>query len=272
MSDGIDHEVKWLRVDVRAKPLGVDREANVIRGVILAEEGPFKTRRGEFDQDGIRQIVKMANEAPNGLKSRFTHADMSGDALGKHIGRTKDVEFGMIQREIGGDVKELAVARGDLHLSKSAFNSPHGNLAGYVMDLTEEDPESLGMSLVIKPRPKYRMNTHGKPKTDERGEPLPPLWYPEELRAVDVVGEGDATNSMLAKSLSLDGLPNDVVRQAAELLKAQFGGKPRDFVAPRLTEWLHRVLDHYWPDEDDSRPTADDLRRRLELKIRRDAI
>jgi len=38
---------------------------------------------------------------------------------------------------------------GDLHFSKSAHDTPDGNLAKYVMDLAEEDPEAAGLSIVF---------------------------------------------------------------------------------------------------------------------------
>ena len=90
----------WLRAETKARPLGVDREAKAIRGVILAEEGPFKSKgRGEFDQGSIRSIVKLANATPGGLKSRFAHPTISDDGLGKFLGRVKDVKKSFIMRE-----------------------------------------------------------------------------------------------------------------------------------------------------------------------------
>ena len=42
-------------------------------------------------------------------------------------------------------------------------------------------------------------------------------------------------------------MPNEVVFKAAELLRAQFANKDRQFVHARLSAWCARVLDHYWP-------------------------
>ncbi len=50
----IDHGLKWLRASVIGTTNGVNREAGIIHGVILAEEGRFKSEgRGEFDKAGI---------------------------------------------------------------------------------------------------------------------------------------------------------------------------------------------------------------------------
>ena len=76
----------WLRAGARGMPLatdgkpGVDRNAQVIRCMIVAQVGPFKTEgRGEFNQKGLRGILKLMKAAPSGLKSRFTHPDSSID-------------------------------------------------------------------------------------------------------------------------------------------------------------------------------------------------
>jgi len=115
------------------------------------------------------------------------------------------------------------------------------------------------------------LDSKGRPKLDGEGRELPPLWHPTRLHAVDFVDEGDATNSILAASLSIGGLPDDVVRQATELLRKQFHGKPRDFVEEHLSDWLYRCLDAYWPEDADDEPEGfdvDALERGLRLKVR----
>ncbi len=263
-------DTKWLRANTSARQLGVDRENAVIRGVILAEEGPFKSEgRGEFDGKSLKQIVSLSKDHPAGLRSRFTHPDLSSDGLGKYLGRTKNIHRATIER--GGKVSQ--VVRGDHFFAKSAFNTPSGDLATYIMDLAEEDPEALGMSLVLSSEEEFRTKPDGSPKVDENGNELPPLWRPTSLRAVDFVDSGDATNSLLTQSLSIDGLPDRVVREAAQLLKSQFAGKPREFVEPRLNAWVQRVLAHYWPGE--LEPTdvdVEDLRRQLKQRRRRNSL
>jgi hypothetical protein len=48
-------EPQWLSARPRAAPVGVDREAKVIRGYVVAQEGPFKSAgRGEFDTAALK--------------------------------------------------------------------------------------------------------------------------------------------------------------------------------------------------------------------------
>lgn len=258
--------MEWLRAQTQARALGVDRSAKVIRGVILAEEGPFRSKgRGEFDQSSIREIVKLAKSFDGGLKSRFTHPTLSDDGLGKMLGRVRDVHKSFITRESADGPQEKMIARGDLHLSETAFKTPAGDLATYVMDLVEEDPDNAGMSLVLEPRKETRLDSKGRPKLGADGEELPPLWRPLALHAVDVVDEGDATRSMLAAGLDIECLPDAVLHKASELLRTQFDGKSREFVRSHLEAWMLRALDEYWPEEQ----YTDTLRRRLEIAIDR---
>ena len=251
---------EWLRANTQARQIGVDREAGIIHGVILAQEGPFHTQgRGEFDVRGIKRIVSLAKQSATGLKSRFMHPDASNDGLGKFLGRTKNVHLGFIQSKDG---KELSVARGDMHFAASASKTPNGDLAGYLMDLASEDSDALGMSLALKVDEELRLEKNGTPKVNEAGEMLPPLWMPTVLHAVDFVDQGDATDSLLGQSLSIDGLPDEVVRQAEMMLRKQFAGKDRTFVEQHLSDWTARVLAHYWPEGEESEgPSAADLER-----------
>jgi hypothetical protein len=80
-------------------------------------------------------------------------------------------------------------------------------------------------------------------------------------------------DGLLSAQLSAEGLPDAVIRQAAALLRSQFGDKPREFVEPRLRSWVETVLSHYWPAPDESGESrdesqAEDLRRRLALRGR----
>ncbi len=253
---------QWLRAETLSRHIGVDREAGMIRGVILAEEGPFKSEgRGEFDSDAISQIVKLGQAKPRGLKVRFTHPDVSNDGLGKYLGRTTNIRKQFVMRETDeGRAREVAVVRGDHTFSDSAHNTPSGDLATYIMDLAEDDPDALGMSLVLKADEEFRTDSKGNLATNADGEALPPLWRPTSLHAVDFVDTGDATNSLLA----YDDLPDNVVRQATELLRQQFAGKDRDFVESHLRGYVEKVLSHYWPLDGE----LGDLRRRLKAKRR----
>jgi hypothetical protein len=251
---------EWLRASFKREVSKPDREKGIIPNVILAEEGPFKSDgRGEFDRKAIRAIVKMANDTPNGLKARWTHPGLSSDGLGKFLGRQKNVRADTVLREVGKDadgkplMKERLVARGDLHLDKTALEpSPEsgGKAYGiYVMDLAESDHEAFGTSLVLKVNRETRIDKQGRPLKDEAGNELPPLWYPTELHASDIVDDGDATHSFLSADI-LASLPDAIVRQGCELLDAQFSGQDRNVIKARLSAFVDRYLNHRFGDEE----------------------
>jgi hypothetical protein len=100
--------------------------------------GEAKGHQLWIDNIFLAQVADaMAAAGKAGVKSRFTHPDMSADGLAKFLGRSKT-------GKLDGDRVTT-----DLHLAASAHRSPDGDLAGYVMDRTEEDPGSFGASIVF---------------------------------------------------------------------------------------------------------------------------
>jgi hypothetical protein len=241
-------EPQWLRANVSGRPTKVDRKEQAIRGMVVALSGPFKSAgRGEFDLDALKEIVRLTKAAPNGLKSRFAHPTLSDDGIGKFLGRVRDPWIEKIgPRESSGELKtdEVSAVRADLHLDPTSRNTPNGDLGGYILDLAESDPDALSSSLVLTREEEYRIDNKGRPLKDEEGEPLPPLWRPIRLHASDLVSEGDAVDGLLGaqNGLSIDGLPDEVVRKAAALLDQQFGGASAEVVRARCMEWLDRYL------------------------------
>ena len=197
-----------LRANIHSRPSAVDREAQIVRGFIVAEMGPFRSEgRGEFDSESMSAIVRLMQKEPNGLRSRFSHP-IHSDGIGKLLGRVKSPRLDTVTRkdENGKPVKRQAV-RADLHLVPSSRKTPHGDLGGYVMDLAEEsadDParDLLGASMVLKADMEWRRDGKtGRVQTDARGEALPPLWRPTEIHAVDLVDTGDAIRAFLSGDL-----------------------------------------------------------------------
>lgn len=243
---------RWLRANVIAPQLGIDRQAGVIRGMVLAQEGPFKTTgRGEFNAHGIAKVAQLAGLKQGGLKSRFTHPTLSDDGLGKFLGRVRDVRVDKVRVN---DRKTIAAARGDLYFDKSAYKTPHGDLANYVMDLAESDKGAISSSLVLQIDEEYRLDTNGNPEADTSGEPLPPLWHPKELHASDIVDTGDAVDDLLSSSLSIDGLPDAIVRRGSEMLDQFFAEAPREVIEARATAWLQRYLDLRFGEQKEKMP------------------
>lgn len=237
---------EWLRARVLSPGVGVDRKAEVIRGVILAQEGPFKSLgRGEFNGAALRRIVELTNSAPNGLKSRLAHPTLSDDGVGKFLGRVRDARLDTLgSRESQGEARHNPVlaVRADLHLDPSAHKAPAGDLAEYVLALAESDPDAVSTSLVLQVKKERRLDAEGKPAKDADGEPLPPLWHPTRLHASDVVDTGDAVDGMLSQT----AMPDAIVRQAYALAAEQFEGVDAATAAARLHSWVDRFIEDFY--------------------------
>lgn len=238
-------EPGWQRSLATGRPVGVDRKGNILRGYVLAQEGPFKTPgRGEFDLAGLREIVRLGNARPSGLKARFTHPDMSNDGLGTFLGRAKRLSLGEARDDRTG--KAVAAVRGDLHFDQTALDTPPKGgkpLGQYVLDLAESDPDALSSSLVLQANEEFRRQKDGTLATDDDGNELPPLWRPTALHASDIVDTGDAVDGLLSASLSVEGFPLEQLWQGARLLDGVFEGQSRAAVEARCLAFLHRYLD-----------------------------
>jgi hypothetical protein len=237
----LEPESEWLRATVGwEKPLGVDRESHVIRGLVAAELGSFKSEgRGQFDSESLDKIVELANAHPAGLKWRYTHPGLSSDGLGSVLGRGKN------WRRDGTKV------RYDGHLNPTAMKPRPGGggtpLGTYIEDLAESDAGLFGSSLVLTTEKIYRRDENGNPVKDAAGKEIPPVWRPKQLRAIDAVDEGDAVHG---DALSVDGLADENVRQAAAALDAQFSDCDRAAVEARATAFLSRYLNLRFGDAD----------------------
>ena len=246
-----------LRVPVLGHGMGVDREAEnkcggkgIIRGVVMAQMGPFKSEgRGEFDLIALQTVQRLTSSAPNGNKCRLAHPDESHDGVDKTLGRFYDTRLDTVaERDSEGTLKTdtIPCVRGDLHLNPAADKGPF-KMGDYVMTLAETDPDIFSTSLVLQTEKEFRLNPDGTPQVDADGERLPPLWRPTKIMACDVVSTGDACDGLLAKMggdvETLSGLPNGTVFQGVAMLDKQFAGKPRSFVEGHCLGFLRRYLD-----------------------------
>lgn len=148
---------------VRTKPGKIDVDggmfgAGLIEDVAIITVGEALGHGFWIDQEFVDSVsLAMKRAGDSGIKSRFTHPDMSGDGLGKHLGKAT------------GSRTDNDVARGDLHLTKTSHKSPSGNLAEYVMSLAEESPEDFGMSIVFE-RDRGATDRHRAKYTDKDGK------------------------------------------------------------------------------------------------------
>jgi len=118
-------------------PRGVDRDARVIRGYAVITRGEALGHDMWIDEVMLAQVVEAGNAKSSGLKVRFTHPGLCSDGLGKFLGRARTF------------VRDGDVVRADLFLSEVASKSPEGDLAGYLMDLADDDDKAFGTSIVF---------------------------------------------------------------------------------------------------------------------------
>lgn len=193
-------------------PEGGDYKQGMIRGFAMITKGEALGHGMWIDDAFLDQTVE-AMKADGSVKSRFTHPSLSGDGLGKFLGRAKNA-----RRE--GD-KVLA----DLHFSESSHVSPDGDLAKYVMTLAKEDPEAFGASIVFEHDPQLAGEFAGD-NLDKDGEFVSPDKANEKnlpharlrkLYAADIVDEPAANP---------DGLfhrGDKIAKEADELLSFALG-------------------------------------------------
>jgi len=182
---------KYLRApkakskNIRIDPTGGFRKQGIIHGVSAIATGEALGHDIWIDETMLSQTAAAINDAPKGVKSRFTHPSLSGDGLGKFVGRMMNATV--------LDGKVVA----DQHFVEAGHKSPDGDLADYLMSLAEEDPQAYGLSIVFgadfDQMERFRLDN-----TNEDGEFVSPdpqntNNYPHarlaELRAVDAVDE-----------------------------------------------------------------------------------
>lgn len=238
----------YLRATTIGRPVGVDRKNNVLRGYVVAQLGPFKSQgRGEFDLQSLKDIVAIGNASTTGLKSRFTHPDMSSDGLGKHLGRSTNFSLGTA---LDARTKEKVPAvRADLAFNKTAMETPPNGgrpYGEYVMSLAETDPDAISSSLVVNGVDFFLRDKRGllmKVSEEEIGDETP-IWRPTILSASDIVDTGDAVDGLL--SADWDGLPLKELWQASQMLDGVFAGQSRDVVESRLNDYVQRYLNRVY--------------------------
>jgi len=166
-----------------------DKYKGVIHGFAVMTKGNVKDSRGyEIDDKTLDQIVEAGQKHDKlGLKSRFGHPNMSETALGTFLGRAKDF------------YKDGDIVRADLYVSRTAYETPDGNLAGYVLDLAEKDPDAFGTSVVLGEwELGLKLDGNDVPMKGKDGREIQVLRV-KTLLAVDTVDDPAANNSLFGK-------------------------------------------------------------------------
>lgn len=145
--EAIGRPLKYYRTNpTKARDaLPVDRKggkfgAGIIRGVSLLTVGEAMGHNEWVDGEFAASVAGAVNQMNKGAKARFTHPSVSGDGLGRYMGRAFDGRYNA----------ETGQAVADIHLAKAAHDTPDGDLASYVMGLAEEDPEAFAISIAFE--------------------------------------------------------------------------------------------------------------------------
>jgi len=208
------------------KAVAIDRDggmygAGIIRGVSVITQGEALGHGIWIDEVFNQQVADSINRGNTGVKSRFTHPGLSGDGLGRHLGR------------ITGARVEGDQVIADQHFSKAAHETPDGNLASYLLSMAEEDPEAYGLSIAFEADmvsedffKHEHTGDHGFESPDEKNTQNLHHVRLGSLRAVDAVDEPAANP---------DGLfhREQEVAQEATLLAAYALGESPDAPAVR---------------------------------------
>ncbi len=175
-----------FRSNVSRGILAVDEKKEVIEGFAVISIGEALGHGVDIDLTTLEQVIEQGNRTGDvGLKSRFGHPNMSGEALGTLLGRAKDFRL--------SEDGQRALA--DLHISASSHSAPGGDLAVYVISLAKEDPKAFGASIVFDMERQERLEEDGTRKKDEDGKELRPVARVKQLFAADVVDEPAANEN-----------------------------------------------------------------------------
>ena len=251
VSEVLSKPVKMLRSKVsRGKVGNVDREggdkgAGLISGFSVITRGEALGHGLWCDDEFVQQVCDAINAAGEaGLKVRLTHPGLSSDGMGKFLGNVKNAS------------KEGDQTYADLHFSQSAHNTPDGDLANYVMDFADEDPDKFGSSIVFMQDFKARELFCVEHKNEDSGEFVSPdpdnkknleHCRLKRLRGADIVDDPAANpNGLFHRG-------QEIPAQAEELLNYAFhvegAEKPSHFdfgIDPdRLSAYLDRYLDNH---------------------------
>lgn len=240
----------------------VDKEAGIIRSVILCQVGEAKGHGVHLEQSFIDDLNAYAQKHhQKGMKSRFGHPSMSTDALGSEVGRFHNFSV---------DGTKL---RADLHLFESSNLSPtHPNAKNFLLAMAEEDPDAIMCSIVFKPKYEYQYDDDGKRIDiwfcDKRGnwkrcsnnhgeankfDPNKNLYVElDNFYFTDIVDQGAATDKLFSAHFNRDKfsvMATEFLNEHPEI-DAFLSENPE-----KLTEFFQKRKNNYSEDSEDESDT-----------------
>lgn len=207
----------------------VDRDMRVIFGCALIQKGDLNDSRPWFiDDKSLRQVLSLVKKAgAKGLKSRFTHPNMSNDGLGSYLARLRNPRLSDDGETVLVDayVQEIAFRRVDPELGMSRGE--------YILDMAINDPDALGLSL----DPDLDLMAMEKEQREE--DAYQPMRF-VKLRAGDFVDEPASTRGGLfgGAKLSIATAP----RLATNSLDSLFADASEDVIRTRVGDFLDTYL------------------------------
>ncbi len=124
----------------------VDEENEILRGVQITVEGEAKGHDVHLDREFCEAVAEQGNSLKAGVKVRFGHPGMCSDALGTYLGRATNFRVVDITRTTG---EQAAAVIADVALAEEAHQSPHGDLAAWIMAAAKNSPDTFGQSIVF---------------------------------------------------------------------------------------------------------------------------
>ena len=139
------HEPARTRVRVDRTGLGK------LLGVSVVTQGPAIGHGVTLTQTLVGQVA----ERLNGVPGRWTHGGMSDDGLGRHLGVWENARLEEVRLGDAADTTDRRVVA-DFAFSATGHKiKPDGldvSAPAYLMDRAEEDPRTLGVSIVARLR------------------------------------------------------------------------------------------------------------------------
>ena len=258
--DALPQRPARLRVD-RAFP-------GKIRGVSLLTSGPAAGHGFSVDRRTVEQVAEFAA----GTRGRWTHGGLSDDGLGRHLGRWEDVRAepfwlcrGCASEEAGpvcGACQEEAEvawrAVGDFAFAASAHKLRPDGLdvpaPVYLMDRAEEDPESLGISVVAR----FQFDQSQEEDQERAQSKLARVSARRDLRRADWVA--DPAANPIGLHAGTDA-PSELTEGATRALDRIVAREGRPKARLRAFAFLAR----YFGDEEDADHEPDDA---LQARLR----
>ena len=131
-----------IKQTLAARKIRIDRENGVIHDVSIISQGEAQGHGFSVDQTMLQQVAESINSKPNGVPCRMSHPGRSGeDPVWTTVGRVG----------VGGVKVADGRVIGDLKLAKYAASNPRGDLRKYILDIAEESPSDIGVSIVFDP-------------------------------------------------------------------------------------------------------------------------